>query len=247
MSGSQRIDIHNSEIPALCRSCEARHRGVCGALTPPQLIELSKYTAKTTIVAGSPIISEGDNIQRYANILGGVVKLAKLTSDGRQRIVGLQFAPDFLGRPFTERSKFDVEAATDVYVCSFPKDTLNRLAKQSPELEHRLHEQTLKELDEARDWMLTLGRKSAAERVASFLHFIALHIHPEMNESADAVQFDIPLTRSDMADFLGLTIETVSRQMTKLRQAQVIEIQNNRTVLVADLSKLKQASETNLD
>ena len=180
MSNNQRTDIHNSEIPVLCRSCEARHRGVCGVLTPPQLVELSKHTTKNTISAGSPIISDGEDIERYANILSGVVKLAKLTSDGRQQIVGLQFAPDFLGRPFSERSEFDVEAATDVYVCSFPRDTLNRLAKQSTELEHRLHEQTLKELDEARDWMLALGRKSAAERVASFLHFIALHIHPEI-------------------------------------------------------------------
>jgi len=247
MTQTKRADVHNSDVPVLCRSCEARHRGVCGALTPPQLLELAKHTAKTTIAAGSPIISDGDNIQRYANILNGVVKLAKLTSDGRQQIVGLQFAPDFLGRPFSERSEFDVEAATDVYVCSFPKDTLNRLAKQSPELEHRLHEQTLKELDEARDWMLALGRKSAAERVASFLHFIALHIHPEADDTKGTVQFDIPLTRSDMADFLGLTIETVSRQMTKLRQAHVIEIENNRTIAVADLSKLKQASETNRD
>ena len=247
MSTNQRTDIHNSEVPLVCRSCEARHRGVCGVLTPPQLLELSKHTLKNTINAGSSIASDGEDIQRYANILSGVVKLAKLTGDGRQQIVGLQFAPDFLGRPFSERSDFDVEAATDVYVCSFPRDVLNRLVKDNPELEHRLHEQTLKELDEARDWMLALGRKTAAERVASFLYFIALHIHPEMSDTKRAVQFDIPLTRSDMADFLGLTIETVSRQMTKLRQAQLIEIINNRTVVVADPARLKRASERDND
>jgi len=247
MSSNARKDIHNSEVPLLCISCEARHRGICGALTPTELIELSKQTSKHSFEAGRPISADGESIHRYSNILHGVVKLAKLTSDGRQQIVGLQFAPDFLGRPFQARSDYDVEAATEVQVCSFPKDSLDRLTKLNPELEHRLHAQTLKELDEARDWMLALGRKSAAERVASFLFFIAQHIHPEKNETGGGVHFDIPLSRSDMADFLGLTIETVSRQMTKLRQGHVIEIINNRTISVADMAKLKSVSETNIN
>jgi CRP/FNR family transcriptional regulator len=240
---SARQDIHNSEVPIVCLACEARHKGVCGALSSAQLAELAKHTNKTVYHAEAPITADGDRIERYANILSGVVKLAKLTADGRQQIVGLQFAPDFLGRPFSEQSEFDVEAATDVRVCSFPRQVLNKLVQENPELQHRLHEQTLKELDEARDWMLTLGRKSAAERVANFLYFIAWHIDPEAQKKDGQVQFDIPLKRSDMADFLGLTIETVSRQLTKLRQAQVIDLPNSRGVLVRNMARLRAAAE----
>ena len=243
MSTISRQDIHNSDVPLVCRACEARHKGVCGALSAVQLAELAKHTVKHTYDVEAPLVADGDKIERYANILSGVVKLAKLTADGRQQIVGLQFAPDFLGRPFGLQSEFDVQAATEVRVCSFPRQTLDKLVQENPELQHRLHAQTLKELDEARDWMLALGRKSAGERVANFLYFIANHIDPEARERDGEVQFEIPLKRADMADFLGLTIETVSRQLTKLRQAQVIDLPNNRTVVVRNFGRLRNAAE----
>lgn len=242
-NGSKRIDIHNSEVPVLCRSCEARHRGICGALLPNQLIELSKHTLKHNFEAEKQLASDGQKLERYSNILRGVVKLSKTTADGRRQIVGLQFAPDFLGRPFSKQSDVEIQSATDVKVCSFPRNVLDKLIKQSPELEHRLHQQTLKELDEADDWMLTLGRKSAGEKVASFLHFIAIHIDPESSEKTGAVQFEIPLSRSDIADFLGLTIETVSRHFTKLRQVGAIKIINNRMLEIPDLNRLLALTE----
>lgn len=235
---AHRKDIHNSEIPVLCRACEARHRGVCGALSASQLVSLNKQSTLKNIESGSELIGESQETSSYANIISGVVKLTKMMSDGRQQIVGLQFAPDFLGRPFRIDSGSSADAATDVNVCSFPKATIERMIKESPELEHRLLEQTLKELDEARDWMLTLGRKTAGEKVASFLHLIAAHINPEADP--DSASFELPLTRSDIADFLGLTIETVSRQLTKLRKDGVIVIRNNRHVEVPDLDRLAE-------
>jgi CRP/FNR family transcriptional regulator, anaerobic regulatory protein len=243
MGTPERKDIHNSETPELCRSCEARHKGICGALDAGQLLALSRHTRKSGFAAESEISSDGDEVRRHANILSGVVKLSKLTADGRQQIVGLQFAPDFLGRPFARVGNLSAEAATDVRLCSFPASVLEELIRQSPELEHRLHQQTLKELDEARDWMMTLGRKTAAEKVASFLHLIATHYDPEAENSAGTTTFDIPLKRADIADFLGLTIETVSRQITKLRQAGVINVTNNRTVHVLNMSQLKAMTE----
>ena len=240
----QRLDIHNSEVPILCQSCEARHGGICGALTAEQLLKLSKHTTKQIIEAEQQIAFEGENTKRYSNILKGVVKLSKLTADGRQQIVGLQFAPDFVGRPFSKENDFAVQAATEIKLCSFPRSVLEQLTSEAPDLEHRLHQQSLRELGEARDWMLMLGRKSAAERVASFLHFIALHINPEGSGDDGPQQFEIPLKRSDIADFLGLTIETVSRQITKLRQAGVIKIVNNRTVEIPDLARLRALTET---
>lgn len=231
-----RKDIHNSDIPVLCRACEARHRGVCGALSAAQLISLNKQSTRKYVESGSELISESRETRTYANIISGVVKLTKMMADGRQQIVGLQFAPDFLGRPFRAASGITADAATGVDVCSFPKTVIDQMIRETPELEHRLLEQTLKELDEARDWMLTLGRKTASEKVASFLYLIATNVDPESD--ANSARFELPLTRSDIADFLGLTIETVSRQMTRLRKEGIILIANNRHVEVPDLAKL---------
>ncbi|WP_379062318.1 Crp/Fnr family transcriptional regulator [Mesorhizobium sp. UC22_110] len=234
-----RQDVHTAGIPILCQACEARHRGVCGALDSDQLVTLARASSKQTVEPGAELVGDMETVDHYSNVLAGVVKLTKTLSDGRQQIVGLQFAPDFLGRPFKTESAVNAEAATNVSLCSFPKAAIERMMKQSPELENRLLRQTLKELDEARDWMLTLGRKTAAEKVASFLLLIANHIDPTLDEGEEKVTFDLPLTRADIADFLGLTIETVSRQFTKLRADGVISIENNRHVTVARRERLE--------
>jgi len=232
-----REDVHTKGIPVLCASCEARHRGVCGALTPDQLVSLAKASTKHKAGEGEELIGDAENIESYSNVLSGVVKLTKTLSDGRQQIVGLQFAPDFLGRPFKTESVVTAEAATGVELCSFPRGVMERMMADQPDLKHRLLQQTLKELDEARDWMVTLGRKTAAEKVASFLLMIARNIDPaEAGERGAA--FDLPLSRAEIADFLGLTIETVSRQFTRLRSDGVIRIEHTRHVIVDDLGRL---------
>ena len=234
-----RKDIHNSDIPALCRACEVRHGGVCGAMTPEQLAELSRYTTRKVIRPGAELHGQGERVLSYANILKGVVKLTKVMADGRQQIVGLQFAPDFIGRPYAPESSLAAEAATEAEICAVSKPALERMAANAPDLERKLHNQALTELDEARDWMLTLGRKTAREKVASFLHLIATHYDPNHDR---ALKFELPLTRQDIGDFLGLTIETVSRQMTKLRQDKIIHVENNRQVTVQDIDRLAEVA-----
>jgi CRP/FNR family transcriptional regulator len=240
ISEPNRMDVHNSDVPIICRSCEARHKGICGALNAQQLSTLSKGTTKHLVAADQQISAEGGLPNSFSNIMSGVVKLSKLMADGRQQIVALQFAPDLVGRPFDAQNKTSVDAATDVRLCSFPVKALQELIAQYPDLEHRLHQQNLRELDEARDLLLALGRKSASERVASFIHYIACHIDPETDASAATLKFQIPLKRSDIADFLGLTLETVSRQMTKLRQAGVISISDRRSIEITNLGKLEK-------
>jgi len=232
-----RKDIHNSEIPVLCQSCQARHQGICGALTEQQLAALSRSTKRSRRDAGEELIGDAMPISSYANVLRGVIKLSKVLEDGRQQVVGLQFAPDLLGRPFAAESRVSAEAASEVEVCLIPKPALEALMKESAPLEHRVMMQALRELDEARDWMVTLGRKTASEKVASFLFLIASHIDP--TDSQPATSFELPLSRADIADFLGLTIETVSRQITKLKADNVIEIVNYRQVTVPDLARLR--------
>ncbi|ADV15058.1 regulatory protein Crp (plasmid) [Mesorhizobium ciceri biovar biserrulae WSM1271] len=237
-----RQDVHSAGIPVLCQSCEARHRGICGALDPDQLVGLAKTSSKHTVEPGSELMGDAETVDSYSNVLSGVVKLTKSLSDGRQQIVALQFAPDFLGRPFKVESVINAEAATAVSLCSFPRASVERMMRESPDLEHRLLKQTLNELDDARDWMVTLGRKTAAEKVASFLLMIARNIDPTLDPNTNPTSFELPLTRADIADFLGLTIETVSRQLTRLRTDGVIRIDNNRHVTVDSLARLASRS-----
>lgn len=232
-----RKDIHNSDIPVLCQSCEARHQGICGALNPEQLLALAKSTRRVRKDAGDELLADAMPISSYANVLRGVVKLSKVLEDGRQQVVGLQFAPDLLGRPFAAESRVSAEAASEVDLCLIPKPALETLLRQSAALEHLVMLQALRELDEARDWMVTLGRKSAAEKVASFLYLIATHFDP--TEVEPETRFELPLTRADIGDFLGLTIETVSRQISRLKADGVIEILGNRHVTVPDLARLR--------
>ncbi|PPJ46518.1 Crp/Fnr family transcriptional regulator [Rhizobium sp. KAs_5_22] len=227
------------EAPAVCKACEARHGGICATLSSSQLVELNKHSTRRKVDPGNEVIGQGEHVGSYSNILNGVVKLSKMMADGRQQIVGLQFAPDFLGRPFYSESSITAEAATETEICSFPRPIIDRMVGEAPDLERKLHSQSLKELDEARDWMLTLGRKTAQEKVASFLYLIATHIDPD---KGSATTFDLPLSRADIADFLGLTIETVSRQMTKLRKDNIIVIENNRHVIVPDPRRLRYAA-----
>lgn len=234
-------DIHNCNTPVLCRSCQVRHRGLCGALDANQLLALSRHTRLVRHPARTELLADDSDVQHYANVMRGVVKLSKMLDDGRQQVVGLQFAPDFLGRLYGQQNRVAAEAASDVDLCMIPKPALEKLVAENPALEHRLFEQTLRELDEARDWMVTLGRKTAGEKIASFLLLAALHMAPleEPFGEKDAARFDLPLSRADIADFLGLTIETVSRQLTRLRKEGVIEVERNRAFFIPDLKRLQ--------
>lgn len=237
----QRRDIHNSEEPLVCRSCEARHKGICGALTPAELTELNKGTSQVEVAAGTALLADEEPIDRYANILSGVVKLSKLLEDGRQQIVGLQFAPDLLGQPLKGVSSVNAEAATDTRLCFFSKAALERAMAGSHEMTNRLHAQSLRELDNAREWMITLGRKTAQEKVSSFLKLIATASDPERDDSVEPIAVDLPLNRGEMADFLGLTLETVSRQMTLLRKKGIIDFSKSQHVHILDLEALSAA------
>jgi CRP/FNR family transcriptional regulator len=208
-------------------------------------LRLSASTRRRRIEHGETISFEEDEVVDYANIVEGAVKLTKILKDGRQQIVGLQFAPEFIGKPFSEMTTVSVEAATDVEICVFPKAEFERMLQMEPDFEHRLLEQTLTQLDDARSWMVTLGRKTAQEKVASFLVLLANNLGRMNVSGSNMVAFTLPLKRADIADFLGLTIETVSRQMTRLRKDKLIDIQRNLDVTVLDMPRLKDLADGN--
>ncbi|MGE0612558.1 MAG: Crp/Fnr family transcriptional regulator, partial [Hyphomicrobiales bacterium] len=226
-----------------CDACAIRHRAICAALSRDELESMNRIARQRLVPAGQVISSDSEPGTAFANIVSGVVKLTKTLADGRQQIVGLQFSPDFLGRTFSDTNPYSVEAATDVELCSFPKKEFQGVLKRYPGLEHRLFSDTLNELDAAREWMLLLGRKTAQEKVATFLLLLASragNLGCSHSEKMQFARFKLPLTRADMADYLGLTLETVSRQITKLKTSHLITLAENREVVVPDIGALQE-------
>lgn len=236
------LTVQAPAIPATCLACEARTLGVCGALDPEQQQVLARASTRKTFAAGHRLIHEAQSVERYAVILSGAVKLTKSLPDGREQIVGLQFPPDFMGRPFEEKSIVTAQAATAVVLCVFPRRMFEALIAQSLMFENRLLRQTLGELDAARNWMLTLGRKTAQEKIASYLLMILSRSPVTSHAPSPAVSFDLPMSRLEIADYLGLTIETVSRQLSRLRSEGIIELGQSRHLVLCDPVRLRQRS-----
>ncbi len=227
-------------VPVRCTGCPIRDRAVCSLCSADELAKLDAIKSYRTYTHGAEIIGLGEDIEFVASIVTGVVKLTKTLADGRTQMVGLLFPGDFLGRAQTGPAEFDAVAANDVTLCCFSRTPFRRLMHETPNLEDRLLEMTMDELDSAREWMLLLGRKTAREKVASFVQM--LWHRTGASQSDEGGEIALPLTRAEIAEYLGLTIETVSRQMTKLRGDAIIDFTSARNVRVLDMEALEEAA-----
>ena len=227
-----------------CSQCVVRNRAICAGLEPDELDALGQLGRKQRVTKGQTVVWEGDDSVVVANVIEGVLKVSMSISDGREQIVGLVFASDFIGRPFGQQNLYSVTALTDAELCIFPRSTFDSFARQHPELEHKLLRRTLTELDRAHEWMLLLGKKTATERIATLL----LEMSARLGETgcsadkSDLDSFELPLDRQQMGDVLGLTIETVSRQLSLLKAGGVINLPDRRTVAIQDRPRLQDLS-----
>ncbi len=206
-----------------------------------ELAALNAIGRRGMLEAGEPLIWEGDDSVLVANVIEGVLKLSSATEDGREQIVGVVYPSDFIGRPFAGAAGHSVTALTEAKVCVFARSDFDRFASEHPKLEHKLLERTLGELDRTRKWMVLLSRKTAQEKVATFLlemseRLVEAGCDPAFARPARV--FDLPFSRQQVADVLGLTIETVSRQMTTLKREGVIGLPTRRSVEILDRTAL---------
>lgn len=222
-----------------CATCPIRHRAVCARCETDELEKLESIKYYRSYEAGQTIVWAGDKMDFVASVVYGVASLTQTMEDGRRQMVGLLLPSDFLGRPNREVAPYDVTATTDVMMCCFRRTPFQDMMITTPHISQRLLEMTLDELDAAREWMLLLGRKTAREKIASFLSIIARR-ESSMNNlnGAAEVAFDLPLTREAMADYLGLTLETVSRQMSGLKKDGVIRLEGKRHIVIPDFDLL---------
>lgn len=220
-----------------CDLCVVRNRAICASLDSQELEALNAIGRRRALKAGESLIWEGEDSVLVANVIEGVLKLSTGTEDGREQIVGVVYPSDFIGRPFGATAAHGVTALTDSRVCVFNRRDFDAFAREHPTLEHKLLERTLGELDRTRRWMLLLGRKSASEKVASFLLEMSERLSSATCQTVGDVtttSFTLPFSRQQIADVLGLTIETVSRQFTRLKQDGLIGLPSRRDVVIRD-------------
>lgn len=226
-----------------CDLCVIRSRAICSALDTDELDALNAIGRERSLARGESLIWEGEEAVLVANVIDGVLKLSSNTEDGREQIVGVVYPSDFIGRPFGGTSEHGVTALTEARVCVFNRRDFDAFAGAHPRLEHKLLERTLGELDRTRRWMVLLGRKSASERIASLLLELEERLSApkgcELRFGQGPEVLTLPFSRQQIADILGLTIETVSRQFTRLKAEQVIDLPSRREVRILDHAVLE--------
>lgn len=236
--------MHNSltsELSQDCADCPIRHRAVCARCETDELETLDNIKYYRAYEAGQTILWSGDRMEFVGSVVRGVASLTQTMEDGRTQMVGLLLPSDFVGRPGRETAAYDVVATTDIVMCCFRKKPFEDMMVRTPHIAQRLLEMTLDELDAAREWMLVLGRKTAREKIASLLSIIARRDATlNLRSGAGPLEFDLPLTREAMSDYLGLTLETVSRQINALKRDGVIELKGKRHVTVPDFDRLTE-------
>lgn len=222
-----------------CGTCPIRHRAVCARCEADELASLDAIKFYRSFEAGQTLIWAGDRMDFVASVVSGVATLTQVMEDGRTQTVGLLFPSDFVGRPGRDRAPYNVIATTDLLMCCFRKKPFEELMGRTPHIGQRLLEMTLDELDAAREWMLLLGRKTAREKIASLLAIVgrrdaALHLRKPQGKMV----FDLPLTREAMADYLGLTLETVSRAVSAFRKRGWIRLHGHSGIELVDRAAL---------
>lgn len=184
---------------------------------------------------GETLFAEGDEADSVYEVVSGMLRLYKLLPDGRRLITGFLSAGHLLGLAPEGICVYTAEAITEVTLCRYKRSAFERLIDEVPGFAKRLLAVTSHELCVAQNQMLLLGRKAATEKVASFLLLMA---GQQSGNDADAV--DVPMTRSDIADYLGLTIETVSRTLTKLKQDGLIALPSPTRIEIHDFDRLQE-------
>lgn len=228
-----------------CSDCTVRDQALCGSLNDTELQALNVLGQSRHVARGESVAWAGEDTVVCANLLSGVLKLVASTADGREQIVGLLYPADFVGQPYAEQADFTITALTDAELCVFPRLAFERVLEDHARMERLLLQRTLQALSDARGRMLTLARKSAEEKIAGFLLDMAARAGSSgcRGSAGGPVTFDLPLTRGQIADVLGLTIETVSRQMTKLKTAGVIGLPGGRSITISDPKALEVRAE----
>jgi CRP/FNR family nitrogen fixation transcriptional regulator len=203
-----------------------------GAVDLPRAEDRAPVTRRV-LARGEEVFADGDSCIRFYKVVSGTVRTVKLLADGRRQIDAFHLPGDVFGLEGGETHRFTAEAIDDVVVIAYPRNRFSDLVRSDPAFGEQLLSSTLTNLDRAHDHLVLLGRKTALERLASFLLELA-------RRTAGKDRVELPMQRADIADHLGLTIETVSRTLTQMGRDGLIRFESGRTIILADKPALQR-------
>jgi CRP/FNR family transcriptional regulator len=224
-----------------CRNCDVvREIAFCADLSHDEIKRLATVRCHAHLPSAFTIFREGDPSDHVYSVSGGAVKLYKLMSDGRRQIIGFLFSGDMFGLGLDGGYVYTAETVIPTQLCRFTHRKLDSLMSEIPRLERKLFSVTVKDLVAAQEQMLLLGRKTAKEKVATFLLRLSRRSVLQGHPSSPIA---LPMSRADIADYLGLTIETVSRTFTQLKKEAIIGLPASGHVVLVDEAGLKELAE----
>lgn len=225
-----------------CGRCQVGEVAFCTGLSSHDVQRLSSVVGQIQYPAVTTIFREGEAAIHLYSVALGTLKLYKLMPDGRRQITAFLFPGDFFGLAVDGAYAYTAEALAPVVLCRFPRRKLDQVLEDVPRIEKRLLGLTIDELAAAHEQMLLLGRKTAKEKVASFLMMLSRRAE---RRGLAASPLALPMSRSDIADYLGLTIETVSRTLTQLKRDAVIGLPDTGHAVLSNIDELKRIAEGN--
>jgi len=220
--------------------CSVRHLAVCSALSPDEVDALESVTVHQQVPMGATLARSGEPRQHVYTLTQGALRLVRTLADGRRQINGFVLRGDYLGLSGSDLHRHDIEAIADSRVCRVGLAQMRELRTRFPHLERKLLQRACQALDEAQDAALSLARLQPAEKVADFLLRLAAR---EARLGGEALKVTLPMGRGDIADHLGLTMETVSRTFTRLRQQGLIVLPHLHVVEIVDEAGLRSLAE----
>ena len=220
-----------------CSTCPVRDRAACSVLSDSERGALARSGRSRKLRRGELLFAAGDENVACATLLRGALKVAAVDEEGTERILALVHPAGFIGELFAPFAHYDVVALTDSELCLFPKSELGRAVELNPRLAQALLRRSQEDLLQSRELLALSGRRSASAKVAGLLTGLAEAASDSSCHAAKA--FELPLTRGEIAGMLGLTIETVSRTITKFERDGVIRRKGARGIELVDPARLE--------
>lgn len=211
-----------------CRNCPVREKTIENVLSLEELDRLDALRVFEQHPRGTTIFTEGNAVENHYSVFDGVVRLVKLLPDGRRSVVGFLFAGDLFGNSPDNVHSFSAEAVTDLQLCRFPRPKMEPLYDEVPQLKQRLLGIMAQKLLISHRRITDLARKSSDEKLATFL--LALYGIESLVANDGALQ--LPMRREDIADYLGLSLETTSRTFSALEKQGIIGFKGRNNVLI---------------
>lgn len=214
---------------------------MAGGDSTPELEFLFAEGRERHFAAGENLITEGERTDYFFDLLDGTVALARNGRDGRRQILSFLSARQFLGASSTQRYPNLATALTPVTAISYPRAALEKALESSPVFASKFRKVLTRILESAHDHVYTIGQRSAIERVASFLLYLRANQarFSSTGPREKSEHIDLPMTRLDIADFLGLTIETVSRAFSALKRAEIIGFKDSHSCEILNIQKIR--------